>query len=204
MGGRNLFDSELILLTIKIVYAVFLCVLVPVYWRWWGPANFLWFSDIALFLTFVGVWLESPLLVSMQAVSVMLLEMVWIFDFVLGSCFRIRLTGIADYMFKSDQPFYVRALSLFHLVLPFLLFWLVLRFGYDTRAWIVQTALAWIVLLISFAFTKPSDNINWTFGPGSHPQHKIPRGLYLFLLMLFFPLCVYFPTHCLLKIIVGE
>src|SRR4051794_27675573 len=69
-------------LSLKALYTLFVAVLVPVYWRHYGPANFLWFSDLALLLTGVAVWLESPLLVSMQAVSVGLLELVWIADFV--------------------------------------------------------------------------------------------------------------------------
>jgi hypothetical protein len=39
-------------LWIKLFITLFLCVLVPVYWRNFGPANFLWGSDIALFLRF--------------------------------------------------------------------------------------------------------------------------------------------------------
>jgi len=39
-------------LGLKIVYTLFVCALVPIYWRQYGAANFLWFSDIAL-LAFV-------------------------------------------------------------------------------------------------------------------------------------------------------
>src|SRR5262249_6922407 len=61
--------------------AIFGTLLVPVYWRHYGPANFLWFSDLALLIGLTAVWLESPLLAGMQAVSVGLLELVWIADF---------------------------------------------------------------------------------------------------------------------------
>jgi len=40
--------EALIPLGLKVVYTLFVCALVPIYWREYGPANFLWFSDIAL------------------------------------------------------------------------------------------------------------------------------------------------------------
>ena len=46
-------------LWIKIAYTLFICVLVPVYWVQYGPGNFLWFSDIALFVTAAALWLET-------------------------------------------------------------------------------------------------------------------------------------------------
>jgi hypothetical protein len=194
-----LFSSREVPLTVKVLYTIFVCVLIPIYWRHYGAANFLWFSDIALLIGLVALWLENPLLASTQAVSVLVLEMVWIFDFVIRLTTGIQPVGIAEYMFKSDIPLFVRGLSLFHLVLPFLLVWLVYRLGYDQRAWIVQTVLFWVVLLLCFFFTEPSQNINWAFGPGNEPQQKIAPGFYLALLLVIVPVCVYLPTHFLLK-----
>src|SRR5436190_20997191 len=61
-------------LWLKIAYTLFLCVLVPAYWRLAdaGPRNFLWFSDIALLATGVALWLENGLIVSTMAVGVLL------------------------------------------------------------------------------------------------------------------------------------
>ena len=52
-------------------------------------------------------------------------------------------------MFDPDKPRYLRALSLFHIVLPLTLLWLVARLGYDARALVAQTMLAWIVQYLS-------------------------------------------------------
>jgi hypothetical protein len=79
------------------------------------------------------------------------------------------------------------------------LLYLVARLGYDERAWLAQTALAWIVLPVTYLVTDPAKNINWVFGPGNRPQHRIPRPAYLLLLMLAFPVAVYLPTHLLLR-----
>ena len=57
-------------LWLKLAYTAFMAVLVPVYWYYYGPTNFLYFCDVALFLTLAGIWLESPLLVSMCAVGI--------------------------------------------------------------------------------------------------------------------------------------
>src|SRR5205807_8087861 len=80
---------------LKIAHTLFVAVLVPVYWRQYGPGNFLWFSDLALFATLAALWLESALLASMQAVSVCLLELVWLADFLtrlLGGRFAVGLS----------------------------------------------------------------------------------------------------------------
>jgi hypothetical protein len=60
---------------------------------------------------------------------------------------------------------------------------------------VAATALAWVVLPITYLLTEPADNINWVFGPGSKPQTWMRPVLYLLLLMLTLPLCVYLPTH---------
>ncbi|HEY6217434.1 MAG TPA: hypothetical protein VIW74_12230 [Pyrinomonadaceae bacterium] len=187
------------LLWLKIVYTLFICVLVPVYWARYGPGNFLWFSDIALFTTAAALWLESSLLASMMAVSVVVLESVWIIDFLIGLIAGSSVIGLSAYMFDSKISLPIRALSLFHIAMPVILVWLLHRFGYDRRALIAQTVLAWIVLPASYFLTSPSQNINWVYGPGNGPQKWMPAPLYLILLMLAFPLVLYLPTHFLLK-----
>jgi hypothetical protein len=90
----------------------------------------------------------------------------------------------------------IRVLSLYHGWLPFLLLWLVWRLGYDRRGWIVQTLLTWAILPICFFFTDPVRALNGVFGPsGEHPQTWVAPGLWLALMMVVYPLCVYLPTH---------
>jgi hypothetical protein len=68
-------------LGLKVVYTLFVFGLVPIYWRQYGPVNFLWFSDIALLALVPGLWLENALLISMMAVSVVFFEALWNIDF---------------------------------------------------------------------------------------------------------------------------
>ena len=78
-------------LWLKLAYTAFMAVLVPVYWHYYGPTNFLYFCDVALILTLVGIWLESPLLISMCAVGILAPQALWVVDFVLN-IFGVPLT----------------------------------------------------------------------------------------------------------------
>jgi hypothetical protein len=193
------FTPDQIPLWLKIACTLFICILVPVYWIQYGPGNFLWFSDIALFVTAASLWLESSLLASMMALSVVVLETVWILDFVIGLVAGDPVIGLSRYMFDAKIPLPIRLLSLFHIFLPVLLVWLLYRLGYDTRALVAQTILAWVVLPASYFLTKPADNVNWVHGWGSEPQKWLPAPLYLVLLMIGFAIVLYLPTHFLLK-----
>lgn len=116
---------------LKLSYSAFVALLVPIDTRQYGWGNFLWFSDVALLLGCVAIWLEHPLLASTQAVAVVIPEAFWLTT-------GTRLLGLTDYMFYASIPRFVRALSLFHVWLPCVLVWLVWRLGYDRRAFLVQ------------------------------------------------------------------
>ncbi len=190
-------------LWIKVAYTLMVAVIVPVYLAYYGPANFLWFSDVALVVTGVGLWLENPLLVSMMTVGVLLPELLWNVTLFTRLVTGIRVSGLADYMFDTRIPKWIRALSLFHVVLPVLMLWMLHRLGYDPRALPAQTALAWVILPLTYAVTKPEDNINWVYGPGARPQRQISPPLYLAFVLILFPLIVYVPTHLLLLAALG-
>lgn len=169
----------------------------PVYARDYGPKNFLWFSDIALFGSCAAMWLEIPLLASMMALAVLLPEIGWNVDFFAHLITGRSVLSMSGYMFDARKPLYLRALSLFHVVLPVLLVWMVYCLGYDPRALLAQTAVSFIVLPVTYLVTKPSLNINWVWGLG-RPQTSMPPLVYLALLMIIFPLVIYLPTHLLL------
>jgi hypothetical protein len=205
MGSAELLVAgELIPLWIKILYTLFLCVLVPVYWIHWGPRNFLWFSDIALLATAIALWLESALLASMMTLAIALPELAWNADFFGRLVTGRHVLGLSDYMFDGRKPLFLRALSLFHVVLPALLLWAVHRLGYEPRALAFQTVAALVILPVTYALTDPADNINWVYGPGRKPQTWTSPRAYLALVMLFFPVVIYLPTHLLLSALSGR
>src|SRR5581483_6196499 len=185
-------------LWIKLAYTLYVSVTVVVYAIKYPPGNFLWFSDIALLATVPALWLENNLLASMTAVGVLLAELLWNAGFFAQLLTGRRVSGLTDYMFDPTKPRYLRALSLFHVFLPVLLLWMIARLGYARDAWYAQTALAWVVLPLCYWLTSPEDNVNWVFGPGGGPQRRLPPLVYLGLVMIAFPLCIYLPTHFLL------
>lgn len=186
-------QNKAIPIWLKLSYTLLVMIIVPVYWRELGPSNFLWFSDIALISLVAAVWLENRLIASTMAVSVFLLELAWVIDFFSGG----QLLRVAAYMFAEDEPWPVRLLSgTFHLVLPALLLFLLLRLGYDRRAFPVQIVLALCVLTATFITTGPADNINWVYGPGE-PQSLLPPLAYFALFFLSLVLLIYWPSHLL-------
>ncbi len=189
-------------LWVKVAYTLLVALILPVYFVHYGPANFLWFSDIALVVTAVALWLESRLLASTMAVAVLLPELLWNVSFFGRLVAGMHISDLAAYMFDPKLPRFLRALSLFHVILPIVLLWMLHELGYDSRAWFLQTVLAWVVLPTTYAL-KPKENINWVFGLGEKPQRRMHPRLYLALLMLLFPLCIYLPTHVALEALFG-
>jgi hypothetical protein len=205
----DLCASSRIPLWVKLAYTGFLCVLIPFYLRTYGPTNFLYFCDIALLMALVAVWREKAIWASMPAVGILLPQAVWMLDF-LGGMFGRHLTGMTTYMFDPAFSLFARALSLFHFWLPLFLLWIVWRLGYDRRGFAAWTALAWVIMLVCYywmpAPPPPSDNpnlpvnINYVYGwNDDRPQQWMPPLTYLMLMMVGLPLCVYLPTHLILR-----
>jgi hypothetical protein len=188
-------------LWLKIAYSAYVAVTLPIYYKKYGLANFLWFSDIALIATVAALWLESPLLASMMAIAILIPELIWNIGFFSGLVTGKPALGLANYMFDADKPIYLRSLSLFHIFLPPLLLWLIYQLGYDENALLAQSAVALLVLPICYHFTSRKDNINWVFGPGATAQQKISPRLHLLLMMIAFPLLIYLPSHLFLLMI---
>jgi hypothetical protein len=193
-------------LAIKLAFTAFMAVLVPVYWTHYGPTNFLYFCDLALFITLAALWLESRFLASMAAVGIVLPQLLlWCGDFA-AHLVGLKFIGMTDYMFDAHRSRFLRGLSLFHGWLPFLLLFLVLRLGYDRRALFAWTALAWSAMLISYfwlpapgaALANPLApvNIDYVHGFGdTAAQTWMPGWAWLIFLLAALPLVIFIPTH---------
>jgi hypothetical protein len=64
--------------------------------------------------------------------------------------------------------------------------------GYDTRAVYAQTVFVWILHPLCYLVADPASNINWVFDIGNPPETWVSGHLYLVLLMLAFPVLVFF------------
>lgn len=196
-------------LWLKLLCTAFISVWIPVYWANYGPTNFLYFCDMALLLAFAGLWTENRFLISMPAVGILIPQAVWVVDFV-AQMSGHKLTGMTAYMFDVHRSLFLRGLSFFHGWLPFLLIFLVVKLGYDRRAFFAWTMLAWAACLISFFFLPPAGahfadpktpvNINYVFGLNdAAPQTLMPAGLYLAAWMAVLFSLVFVPTHLVLR-----
>jgi hypothetical protein len=159
------------------VALAWLAVWIPAYWSFYGPVVFLNLCDIAVILTCVGLWRGSPLLLSTQAVSSLVVDLAWVLDLAWRAVTGRHLIGGTEYMWDPAYPWWLRALSLFHVALPIVLVWSLRRVGYDRRAPWIQVGLAAVVLIASraagpdvnanFAFTDPFFARSW----GPAPAH---------------------------------
>jgi hypothetical protein len=191
-------------LWLKLAYTLMTGVIVVIYWRKYGPANFLWFSDVALIGIVPALWLENSLIASTLTVGLLLPETLWNISFFGRLLTGRRLTGLTDYMYEQERPLWLRALSLFHVPLAPVLLWTTWRLGYDPRALPAMLLLCWIVLLVCYRFTDPQRNINWVIGPGGEGvRTRWHPWAYLSLLMFVVFPSVYVLTHLLLVRLLG-
>lgn len=166
------------------------------YWHAWGPANFLHLCDIAVILTCIGLFTNNALLISSQAVSSVLIDLVWTLDVSARLIFGRHLIGGTEYLFDASTPLWARLLSLFHIILPVILLWSLARLGYDRRGWKLQSAILLPVLIASRLVT-PGENLNFAVrDPFLHRSYG-PAPTHLFITFLFLVFVVYFPTHLL-------
>jgi hypothetical protein len=182
----------------EIAYTLFVAVIVVIWWRHYGPANFLWFSDIALIGAVPAMWFDDAAIASVLAVAVLIPELLWNVDYALRLLLRRRISGLTDYMFERERPLQLRALSLFHVPLPLVLFWLLAEHGYAERVALPGAMLLAAIVLPWSRVAAPADkNINWTHGLGNARPDGSATA-YLLRLWLGFVALVFLPTHFVL------
>jgi len=181
-------------LRLKIFWTAWVMVWAPIYWREYGSQNFLFFCDLGNLFIAAGLWLESPLIFSWQACSLLLFQSLFSVDLAAALVSGHHPIGGTEFMFDPQVALWIRLLSLFHVVTPPLLLWAIWRLGYDGRGWKYQTLTAWIVVPINY-FWRPQYDVNWARGPFFREQHAVPGLLYLLGYLIIVPAVVYFPTH---------
>jgi hypothetical protein len=201
-------------LSVKIIFTTFMAVLIPTYWYCYGPTNFVYFCDVALFTVLLGIWRESRLLISMAGVGIIAAQLIWVVDFLVELCGG-HLTGMTSYMFNENKSLFLRGLSSFHGWLPFLLLYLIARVGYDRRALFYWTALAWSLVLLCYAFSPAPRldaasiatpvNINYVYGMSdTEPQKWMSQTAWVATLMAGLAICLFIPTHVALRYFFGN
>ncbi len=185
-----------------------MAVLVPVYWYKCGPTVFLYFCDIALFLTLYAVWTNSSVATSTAAVGIIIPQLFWCVDFFF-ELNGYHLSHLTAYMVDTRLTLFLRSLSLYHVWLPFLLIYLLYQLGYDKRGLFIWTAIAWVACIVSFCFLPPSGaivadldtpiNVNMVFGfDNKKPQDWLDPVAYLIIWMFTLFTMFFLPAHFIL------
>lgn len=189
-------------LWVKIAAAVWVAAWLPIYAVYYGWPNFLHLSDIAIVLTAIGLWTSSELLISSQAVSVLLGETLWCVDVLWTVASGHKLIGGIGYMWDRQYPLWLRLMSLYHCVLPVLLIWAVARLGYDRRALKLQMGIGAAALMGARLWGR-KNNINFAFRDPIFNRVWGPAPLHLAVMFAGMILLVYLPTHWLLGYFFG-
>ena len=195
--------SVLIPLWVKIAWTAMVLVIVLIYWRHRGPANFLWLSDIAFLSLVPGLWLESSFIVSLVACMVFVAEALWSVSFFGRLLHLPRVTGIADYMFDNETPRWLRAVSLFHVPLLAVLVWGPWRLGYDPGVFPWAVLITWAVLLLTRWLTGPERNVNHVYRFPVAAGADLTPVRHMLALMIAVPLVMQAPGHLLLWVMFG-
>jgi hypothetical protein len=177
---------------------LWMVIWLPAYFRVWGWANLLHLCDVAVILTFIGIWWANPLLLSSQAVGSLAAGLFWILDVGWRLTTGRFLVGGTDYMWNAQYPLWVRLLSTFHVGLPLVLLWTLRKVGYDRRAFGLQAAIAAVLLIVSRFF---SAELNMNYAYRDPVFHRAWGPAPAHLAMIFIPLAalIYWPTHLLLS-----
>lgn len=176
-------------------------IMIPTYYLHYGPTNFLWFSDVGLFLIVLSVWFRSSFLISMSALITFFMEMIWVIDYLFTLLTGYNLVGMAAYMFNQDYSMFIRSLSLFHLFLPAFHIQYMSKWGYNPKALTYSIGLFWVILLACFMITPVDDNINYVFISQLNNWQIVTPYLWLSILMFSYPVLIMLPkNYCFQKV----
>jgi hypothetical protein len=177
---------------------LWMAVWFPAYFHFWGWANLLHLCDVAVILSFIGIWWANPLLLSSQAVSSLAAGLFWLLDVGWRLTTGRYLIGGTDYMWDARYPLWVRLLSSFHVALPMVLLWTLRRVGYDKRALGLQAAIAAVLLIVS-RFLSAEINMNYAYRDPVFLCAWGPAPVHLAAAFIIIVGLVYWPTHLLLR-----
>lgn len=167
----------------------------------YGPQNFLWICNIAQFLVLYAVWRDDRLVLSSQAGTVCVVGIVWGLDLLLGLATGGRSASFTAYMFDPQLPLAARAVSLYHVGLPLFVLWLLRRTGYDERGPHLQVLVGGLAVVAGWVLTEPVRNVNWVHAPFGVEQAWLPAPAFVALLLVLYPVLLYWPGHWLVRAI---
>lgn len=171
---------------VKWASAAWLALWLPLHLAAYPASTFLWWCAHGAVLTVIGLCLESRLIVSWQAVALLIPQTLYAAE-ASARLVTGRRGGGTSYLFDPAVPLETRALSLFHFGMPLLLVWAVRRLGYDRRALAVQVVAGTSISVASLA-VGPINQWVWAWAR-AHP-----------IITLFLsPMALWLPVHLWLR-----
>lgn len=150
--------------------------------------------DVSVVIACLGLWFRQPLLVSSQALLAPLVGVLWGLDVAWRMAAGHHLLGGTEYMWDTNYALWIRLLSCFHLVLPFVLLWAVGILGYDRRAPALETAIMAALLIVS-RFLSPQLNMNYAFRDPLLHRGWGPAPFHLTIILAGAVAIFFWPTH---------
>lgn len=175
-----------------------LALYVPSYAVAYGFANFLFLCNLGVFLVAAGLWAGNALLLSSQAVGILLVSLVWTADLSSRLLTGAHWLGGTEYMWDPKWPIFTRLLSLYHVATPFVLLHALRRLGYDPRAYPLQSSIAIAGVLVGRLF-GPDENINGAFMDPMFKRAWGPPPVHMAVVAATLVLGVYPLTHFALR-----
>jgi hypothetical protein len=183
----------------RLLAIVFLLIWVPSYTAVWGWRNFFQLCDVTVFLTVLGLWRGSALLLSSQAVGSLVVNLLWALDAGARLVSGHHLVGGTEYMWNAAFPLAVRLLSLFHLALPALHIWALRRTGYDPRGFRFEIVVVALVFVASRVIALPNTNPNFVFVAPLLGHALGPAPVHVALVIATQVAVMMLPAHLLLR-----
>lgn len=136
-----------------------------------GAHVFLWLCCLGNVLLLWGVWSRGNRVVSVTAVLVLGVQLCYAVDLVSRLARGVGVWGAVDSLFDVQRPLALRLLSLYHVVVPALLVWLLRRRGYWRGAVFAALAVTGVVFALSLQWVSalpawPSFELNLNFVAG--------------------------------------
>jgi hypothetical protein len=189
---------RLIPLWVKIAALAWVAAWVPIYLLYYGWTDFIHLSDIAIALAALGLWIESPMLLTSQAISTLLGETIWTVDVAWTQATGHMLIPGVQYMWETKYPLWLRLMSFYHVALPIVLVWGVWRLGYDRRGLKLQAGIVAVALVAGRLWGGTVHNINFAFRDPFFGSVWGPAPVHLFVMWVGAMLIGYLPTDWLL------
>ena len=128
--------------------------------------DFLWFCSIALLVLGLGIILKNPTFLNAVLAVAILVQPIWVLDYIWISFFGVPLNGISLFNFQPGFGLFEFINNFRHLfILPFAFYTVFMFSRKDRKSYFFITFSLLLVMTISYLLTPPQLNINCVNGP---------------------------------------